>query len=96
MTMSNWRDHKDYAESVTAHGSHRGDCPFCRGKNTFSASCEYGTLMYNCYKLGCNVRGRFDTDMTAAEIRRHIRPAPDEAKKEMETMEIPAQLVEPT
>lgn len=96
MTMSNWRDHKDYAESVTAHGSHRGDCPFCRGKNTFSASCEYGILMYNCYKLGCNVRGKFDTDMTAAEIRRHIRPPPDEAKKEMETMEIPAQLVEPT
>ena len=96
MSKHNWKQHKEYAASVTAHGSHRGDCPFCRGKNTFSASCEVGVLMYNCYKLGCNVGGRFDTDMTASEIRNLLRPTQDQTKKEVETMEIPAQLVEPT
>lgn len=95
MSKHNWKQHREYAESVTAHGSHRGDCPFCRGKNTFSASCEYGVLMYNCYKLGCNVGGKFDTDMTASEIRRHLRPAPEPADKEVETMEIPVYLVRP-
>jgi len=96
MSKHNWKQHREYAASVTAHGPHRGDCPFCRGKNTFSASCEVGVLMYNCYKLGCNVGGRFDTDMTASEIRRQLRPAQDQTKIEVETMEIPAQLVEPT
>ena len=96
MKKSNWKKHREYAEAVTAQGPHRGDCPFCKGRNTFTASCEYGTLMYNCYKLGCNVGGRFDTDMTAAEIRRHMRPAQDEPEKEIETMELPAYMVIPT
>jgi hypothetical protein len=96
MMMSNWHKHREFAETASAQGPYRGDCPFCGGKNTFSATQEYGTLKYNCYKLGCDVGGIFDTDMTAAEVRRHMRPAPEEAKKEPETMEIPAQLVIPT
>lgn len=96
MTKSNWKLHREYAESVASQGYHRGDCPFCKGKNTFTASCELGVLQYNCYKLGCDVGGRFDTDMTAAEIRRHMRPSEDVQTKEVETMELPAQLVIPT
>ena len=96
MNKSNWKLHREYAESVSALGPYRGDCPFCKGKNTFTASCELGVLQYNCYKLGCDVGGRFDTDMTAAEIRRHMRPAQEEQPKEIETMELPAQLVIPT
>ena len=94
--MSNWNKHRAFASDVTTHGNWRGDCPFCGGKNTFSANIDTGTLRWNCYKLGCDVGGVFDTDMTAAEIRRHLRPAPEQPKKEPETMEIPAQVVYPT
>lgn len=89
---------RSYVEALNLQDgdTYRSNCPQCKGRGTFTAMNDGGTMMYNCYKLGCNVRGKFDTYMTAAEIRRHIRPAPDEAKKEMETMEIPAQLVEPT
>ena len=93
---SNWQKHRAFASDVTTHGNWRGDCPFCGGKNTFSATIDTGTLKWNCYKLGCDVGGMFDTDMTAAEIMRHMRPAPEEQKKEIETMEIPAQMVLPT
>lgn len=95
--MSNWRQQREYAETVSAHGPYRGDCPWCKGKNTFTASQDYGTLKYNCYKLGCDVGGMFDTDMTAAEIRNHMRPADNtEPTKIIPTMEIPAQMVIPT
>jgi hypothetical protein len=96
MMKSKWKDHMEYAGAVAGEGSYRGDCPFCGGKNTFTASCELGQLKYNCYKLGCDVGGVFDTDMTASEIRRHMRPMQEEQPKEIETMEIPAQLVIPT
>lgn len=94
--MGDWKKHRAFASDVTTHGNWRGDCPFCGGKNTFSASVDTGTLKYNCYKLGCDVGGVFDTDMTAAEIRAHMQPESKPKPKEPETMEIPAQLVHPT
>ena len=51
---------------------HRGDCPQCRGKNTFTATNTLGDIQYNCFKLGCTIRGIYVTDMTAAEIRRRL------------------------
>jgi hypothetical protein len=93
---SKWQQHREFAEAVTVQGPYRGDCPFCKGKNTFTASKELGTLKYNCYKLMCDVGGRFDTDMTAAEIRSYMDRGPVPSKKDVETMEIPAQLVQPT
>lgn len=93
---SNWHKHRAFAEEVTAHGDYRGDCPFCGGRKTFTASQQSGTLKYNCYKLGCDVGGVFDTDMTAAEIMRHMNPPQIQESKEIETMEIPANVVIPT
>lgn len=94
--MNNWNKHKAYAEEVTAHGDYRGNCPFCGGNKTFTASHSTGTLRYNCYKLGCDVGGVFDTDMTAAEIKAYMQSREDTLDKEPERMEIPAQLVYPT
>lgn len=94
--MSNWRKHVAFASDMTTHGNWRGDCPFCGGKNTFSANIDTGTLRYNCYKLGCDVGGVYETDMTAAEIMKHMKPEAKPAKKEIETWEIPAQVVSPT
>jgi len=91
---SDWHKHRAYASDVTTHGDYRGNCPFCGGRNTFTATISTGVLQYNCYKLGCDVGGRFDTDMTAAEIRRHMNPEP-EIKAEAPTMEIPEYVVYP-
>ena len=79
---------------------YRGDCPECRGKNTFTATNMLGDIKYNCFKLGCTVGGIYGTDMTAAEIRRRLEDqqtqrAYTNIKKEKETMEIPPYVVSP-
>ena len=66
--MTIWQQHRDYAEEVSRNGPYRGDCPFCNSKNTFTAETKMGILKYNCFKLSCDVGGRFDTDMTASEM----------------------------
>lgn len=76
--------------------SRRMNCPSCYAKNTFTVTKEMGQIKYNCYKLGCGSRGIYDTDMTAAEIRKRMRPMPEKAVAEAETMEVPAYLVTPT
>jgi hypothetical protein len=79
---------------------HRCDCPECRGKNTFTAANIFGEIKFNCFKLGCNVGGIYDTDMTAAEIflrmsEQQFQRAYTNIKKEKETMEIPPYVVSP-
>ena len=93
---SNWQIARDHASDMTTHGNYRGDCPVCGGRKTFTATIDTGTLKYNCYKLGCDVGGVFDTDMTAAEVKAHMQIQDAPPEKEPETMEIPAQLVQPT
>ena len=79
---------------------YRGDCPECRGRNTFTATNELGDIKYNCFKLGCTVGGIHGTDMTAAEIHRRLEEqqlqrAYTNIKKEKDTMEIPEYVVTP-
>ena len=79
---------------------HRGDCPECRGKNTFTAANIFGEIKFNCFKLGCNVGGIYDTGMTAAEIflrmsEQQFQRAYTNIKKAKETMEIPEYVVTP-
>ena len=94
--MTSYKKQRAYAADLTTHGDYRGDCPFCRGHKTYTATISTGTLKWNCYKLGCDVKGMYDTDMTAREIMAHMRPAQEEQPKEIQTMELPAQLVTPT
>ena len=79
---------------------HRGDCPECRGRNTFTATNNMGDIKYNCFKLGCTVGGIYGTDMTAAEIHRYREQQQQQRaytniKKEKDTMEIPEFVVTP-
>lgn len=88
---------RDYVESLSLGDgeTHRGNCPQCNGKGTFTSMNDGGTMKYNCYKLGCRVGGIYDTDMTAAEIIMRIRPPPSKASEEAPTMEIPEYVVQP-
>lgn len=36
----------------------RTNCPHCGGYNTFTITNDDGNLIWNCYKLSCNVRGK--------------------------------------
>ena len=79
---------------------YRGDCPECRGRNTFTATNNLGDIKYNCFKLGCTVGGIYGTDMTAAEIHRYREQqqwqiAHTNIRKEKDTMEIPEYVVTP-
>ena len=79
---------------------YRGDCPECRGRNTFTATNELGDIKYNCFKLGCTVGGIYGMDMTAAEIHRRmeqqqLQRAYTDINKEKDTMEIPEYVVTP-
>ena len=79
---------------------YRGDCPECRGRNTFTATNNLGDIKYNCFKLGCTVGGIYGMDMTAAEIHRRmeqqqLQRAYTNIKKEKDTMEIPEYVVTP-
>ena len=93
---------RDYIDGLSLKDGerHRGDCPQCSGKNTFTAANILGEMRYNCFKLGCTVGGIYDTDMTAAEIyhrmkEQQIARAYTNIKKEKETMEIPEYVVLP-
>lgn len=94
--MTSYSKQRAYASDLTTHGDYRGNCPFCGGRNTYTASTELGVLRWNCYKLGCNVSGMYNTDMTAAEIMALMRQKEEQRKPEKETMEIPVYVVQPT
>lgn len=52
----------------------RTDCPKCGGKKTFTVTNDGGKVLYNCYKLGCDIKGAVSYAMTAEEIWRRLRP----------------------
>ena len=93
---------REYVEGLDLKegGRYRGDCPQCKGRNTFTAANILGEIKYNCFKLDCTVGGIYDIDMTAAEIyhrmkEQQIARAYTNIKKEKETMEIPPYVVSP-
>ena len=46
---------------------HRGDCPVCNGRNTFTVSRTLEGILYNCYKAGCNLSGTKTTFVTVQD-----------------------------
>jgi hypothetical protein len=95
--MTSWQKQRAFASDLTTHGDYRGDCPFCGGKNTYTATIGGGALKWNCYKMDCHVSGIHDTDMTAEEIMNLMNKTVKQTRQqEAETMEIPVYVVKPT
>jgi len=95
--MTSWQKQRAMASDLTTHGDYRGDCPFCGGKNTYTATIGSGSLKWNCYKMDCHVSGIYDTDMTAAEIMNLMSKTVKQTRQqEADTMEIPVYVVIPT
>ena len=75
----------------------RGNCPSCGGNNTFTVSNIDGSVVYNCYKLGCKVTGAVHVGLTAAEIQLKLqRLDAQKVKPEVETMVIPEYVIKPS
>ena len=53
---------------ITEGANIRSDCPRCGGKNTFTATKRDGKIIYNCYKLSCDAKGKVSYGMTAEEM----------------------------
>ena len=53
-------------------GSIRMDCPECKGRKTFTVSNLNGQLLWNCYKVGCNISGANKVSMSADSIHRRL------------------------
>ena len=50
----------------------RKACPKCGSKNTFTASKIDGRVVYNCYKLSCDLAGKFSSAMTHEELQSYF------------------------
>lgn len=62
---------KQYVQSLdlNLNQSHRGNCPVCNGKKTFTATSTIDGLKYNCYKAGCKTGGVDTSNLTAEQLR---------------------------
>lgn len=75
----------------------RMSCPSCGGHNTFTVHNDMGSIVYNCYKLNCGIRGAAHGSLSAADIKRRLSSVAKKTHKtEPDTMEIPLSVVEPS
>jgi len=49
----------------------RLNCPICNGYKTFTATNNMGMLVWNCYKVSCNISGNTRVQLSADDIRLH-------------------------
>lgn len=91
-SIKNYVDGIDIKEGM----QFRTNCPSCGGKNTFTATREDGVVVYNCYKLGCIVKGAVNTGMTAQEIRNKLQPRDELPEQEAELLVWPEYVVQPS
>lgn len=47
----------------------RTNCPKCNGNNTFTVTNMAGEILWNCYKAGCNAKGRSKVSMSVGDIK---------------------------
>ncbi len=67
----------------------RIDCPICKSKNTFTITNNMGSLVWNCYKASCDVKGGKRVSLTVADIKNSFK----EQERKEEDWEMPDNLV---
>ena len=68
----------------------RTNCPNC-GQRTFTVTNNMGSLVWNCYRASCNVKGGTRVRMSADDIRAGFAGADDFAKQD--TFKLPEYVV---
>jgi len=88
----------DFIDSLDlpVDATHRCDCPVCYGKNTFTVTRDYTTVLYNCYKNSCGIRGtqhKFIDASTIMELQRlQKRSSESHSEQDLCTYELPPYL----
>ena len=59
--------HLDFGESLTLN------CPSCGGYKKFSVSNLDGTIVYNCYRNSCDIKGAVKTSLSSDQIQRKLK-----------------------
>ena len=68
----------------------RIDCPNCGGKRTFTVTNNMGSLVWNCYKVSCGIKGGTRVHLSVEDIRAGFAGAEKFAD---ETFELPSYIV---
>ena len=68
----------------------RMDCPNCGGTKTFTVTNNMGSLLWNCYKASCNVKGSTRVHLSVDDIRAGFSGAEQFAE---EAFELPRYIV---
>ena len=61
----------EYVEQLSVENGEtkRMNCPLCNSYKTFSVTNNMGSLLWNCYKASCNIKGSSRVHLTVEEIR---------------------------
>ena len=59
----------------------RMNCPNCGGYKTFTITNNMGSLVWNCYKASCNVKGAKSIHLTTDDIREYMQNKIEKEKK---------------
>jgi hypothetical protein len=89
---------KDYVRDLDLSdgASIRSDCPICNSRNTFTASKNDGTVLYNCYKLSCSLTpGIVPINLTADEVALRLTELKETRKEVIPTFNIPEYITFP-
>ena len=83
---------KGYVEDldIPVGESRRINCPVCKSYKTFTATNNMGKLLWNCYKVSCNVSGGNRVHLTVDDIRGSMGNVADFAD---ETFDMPQYIV---
>lgn len=64
----------------------RMNCPNCNGYKTFTVTNNMGSLVWNCYKASCNIKGGTRVHLTVDDIRAGFAGAEDFASQQTFSM----------
>jgi hypothetical protein len=62
--------------------THRGDCPVCGRRNTFTVTYTNRQYLYNCYAHSCNISGAKNKDMSVEDLKKFFANRNAESKCE--------------
>ena len=79
----------DLISTISEGQSIRSNCPSCGGTGTFTLSKSDTTVIWNCYKISCNLRGATQSRLTKTELVNRIQSAASDRSGSSYTYEHP-------
>ena len=76
--MATYKEQLEVAKSYRLRegGFHRGNCPFCSGRNTYGVRMDNGVLLWGCFRASCDTRGIQGGELSTAGILSRLGETP--------------------